>query len=232
MIILSLFISAAMAASDLGPAAFPVFLREGFSSILEFDETPTQVVLGDQNLFQIEKLKSSLLIKPLKPYATTNMFVYFKSAPTKLFILTASEDSEPVYFKKISTSVATKSAATNTKTAVVPAPSQKLKRGASLRRTQIDSKKDYLTVDFTISADSTASLIPNWDLVRLKVKDRILIPSKLWSERREVQRDTSIKARLIFTKPSLGAELKNAVGVIPLKNSTDTLTFALEGSVR
>ena len=87
-------------AMNVGPTTFPVFLKEGFSSILEFEEAPTQVVLGDQNLFQIEKLNRSIIIKPLTAYATTNMFVYFKGKETKLFILTASEETEPTYYKK------------------------------------------------------------------------------------------------------------------------------------
>lgn len=223
---IALLISAALATPDIGPAAFPVFLREGFSSILDFDEPPTQVVLGDQNLFQIEKLNHSILIKPLKPYATTNMFVYFKSLPTKLFILTASEDAEPLYFKRI-TNVVLKPPEN-----LVRKTPRNFKREVVLKRARFDGKKDYLTVDFSISADSTANIMPNWDLIRLKVKGRVLSPSKLWSERHEVQRDSSVRARLIFTKPSVSSDLSNASIVVPLQNSPNPMTFALRGKDR
>ncbi|MBK9322398.1 MAG: hypothetical protein IPM97_05500 [Bdellovibrionaceae bacterium] len=173
MILYSLFILQAFASTSLGPTTFPVFLKEGFSTILEFEEAPTQVVLGDQNLFQVERLNRSILIKPLTPYATTNMFVYFKSKDTRLFLLTASEESEPTYYKKFES--------------FIPKPVEKPRvsvpvqylRGVHLKNSDFDKKKDYLTVDFVIAADSSGKISPNWDLIRLKYKDRILSPSKL-----------------------------------------------------
>src|SRR5436853_130331 len=105
MKLILLFFTQTVLAMNLNPTPFPVFLKEGFSSILEFEESPTQVVLGDQNLFQVEKLERSIVIKPLVTYATTNMFVYFKTKETRLFILSSSDDNEPTYFKKFTTLV-------------------------------------------------------------------------------------------------------------------------------
>src|SRR4051794_22875125 len=81
-------------------APFPVFLKSGFSTVLEFEEIPTRVVLGDAQSFQVEKLDKSIVIRTLAPYAVGNMFVYFRSKETQLFILSASEDAEPTYYKK------------------------------------------------------------------------------------------------------------------------------------
>lgn len=221
MILLTILLSQAFGATSIGPTAFPVFLKEGFSTILEFEEPPTQVVLGDQSLFQLEKLNRSIIIKPLTAYATTNMFVYFKSKDPRFFILTASEDAEPTYYKNFS--------------AIVPRIAQpqmqrspkKLVRGAKLNAATFDKKKDFLTVDIEVSADSTARVLPSWDMVRLKFKGRFLSPSKLWSERREIQRDSMVKARFIFTKPNISTDLADATLIIPVKGSTKPITVDL-----
>ena len=210
--------------ASISPTPFPVFLKEGFSSILEFEESPTQVVLGDQNLFQVEKLGRSIVIKPLIPYATTNMFVYFKTKETRLFILTASDDNEPTYFKKFTTVVPPKPVSS------VKAVSIRSGRSALVKNSSFDKKKDYLTVDFEISADSKSKIIPDWDRIRLKYKDRHIEPSKVWSERREVQRDSKIKARLIFTKPNIPLDLKGVSMMIPVKGETKALSANLKAS--
>ena len=85
------------------PIPFPVFLRAGFSTVLEFDDAPVKVVLGDPNSFHLEKLDKSLVLQTLAPYATTNMFVYFKKLEPRLFVVTASEDAEPTYYRKFET---------------------------------------------------------------------------------------------------------------------------------
>src|SRR5476651_1017859 len=79
---------------------FPVFLKAGFSSVLEFEEVPVRVVLGDGQSFQVEKVERSLVVRTLSPYAASNMFVYFKDTAPRLFVLTASEDANPTYYKK------------------------------------------------------------------------------------------------------------------------------------
>lgn len=214
-------------ASDVVPTSFPVFLKEGFSSILEFEEAPSQVVLGDQNLFQIEKLNRSIVIKPLTAYATTNMFVYFKNKDTKLFILTASEEVEPTYYKKFSDL----KVMAPTKT-VAPLAKRKYAREVRLTSSNFDKKKDFLTVDFEISADSSSKIAPSWDLVRLKYKSQTVSPSKLWSERREVQRDSSVKARLIFLKPNVPTDLKDTTIVVPIKGGARALVLNLKRAAR
>ena len=213
-------------AANATPTTFPVFLKEGFSSILEFEEAPSQVVLGDQNLFLVEKLNRSIVIKPLSPYATTNMFVYFKSKETKLFLLTASEEAEPTYYKKFDDEI--KKSLDAGKVAVPV----KYSKGLHLKSSDYDSKKDYLTIDFIIAADSSGKLSPSWDLIRIKHKDRIVNPTKVWSERREAQRDSFVKARLIFTKPNIPADFKNVSIIVPIKGISKPFTGELKGVSR
>lgn len=215
------------ASANVGSSAFPVFLKEGFSSILEFDEAPSQVVLGDQNLFQVEKLNRSIILKPLTAYATTNMFVYFKGKETKMFILTASDEAEPTYYKKFEDiKLPTPTSAK------VDAPKRNYDRGIRLKKSSYDTKKDYLTVEFEISADGSGKISPSWDLVRLKYKDKVLSPSKLWSERREVQRDSVVKARAIFTKPNVPADFKNTTIAVPIKGTAKGLILILNRDAR
>ncbi len=226
MFLISLFVSQAIASPSMGPTTFPVFLKEGFSTILEFEEAPTQVVLGDQNLFQVERLSRSIVIKPMAPYATTNMFVYFKSKETRLFLLTASEESEPTYYRKFAAFVA--NVTEKPKISISP----KYKRGLHIKGSEFDKKKDYLTIDFIIAADASGKVVPNWDLIRLKHKDRALSPTKLWSERREAQRDSSVKARLIFAKPNVPGDLKDVSLIVPIKGSANSWTGTVKGLKR
>ena len=223
MTLIALFLSQVAFAMNVNPTPFPVFLKEGFSSILEFEEAPTQVVLGDQNLFQVEKLERAIVIKPLVPYATTNMFVYFKKKETRLFILTASEDNEPTYFKKFTSLTPPKPLVSGARKVT-----RVYGRKAVVRKSAFDKKKDFLTVDFEISADASAKITPDWDRIRLKHKDRYVNPSKLWSERREVQRDSSTKARLIFTKPNIPFDLRDVSLVVPVKGSTKPFLVSLK----
>ena len=83
-------------AANLDPTSFPIFLRMGFSSIIDFNEVPQRVVIGDSQGFQIEKLDKSLVLRTLVPYATTNMFVYFKIRATRPLIETVYAQGHPM----------------------------------------------------------------------------------------------------------------------------------------
>jgi hypothetical protein len=211
-------------AATIGPVAFPIFLKEGFSSILEFEEAPTQVVLGDPNVFQVEKLNNSIVIKPLANYATTNMFVYFRTKDTRLFILAASEDAEPTYYKKFTAFVLP----AKTVSARNVSPSHPAKQSTQVVSTIFDSKKDYLTVETVIAAGSGSMLAPDWDLARLRFKSKAIQPTKLWSERREVMKDSEIKARFVFAKPNVPADLRGVSLTIPIKGSVKAISLPLK----
>lgn len=216
LITLSMFIAAE-------PLSFPVFLRPGFSSILEFEEAPTQVVVGDQNSFQVERLNKSIVLKPLVTNATTNMFVYFKSQEARIFILKATEDAEPTYFKKFTTIAPS--------TLISPNLTKfNYKRGVYLKKVNFNNKRDYLTIDFIISADASEKILVDWDNCRLKYKNTFQKPIKVWAERREVQRDSKINARFVFTKPNLPRKSLGAFIILPLINSKNSLTFEIKGA--
>ncbi len=224
-IILSIFLTVpALASVNMGTQPLPIFLKAGFSSVIEFDESPIRVVLGDTQMFQVERVERSLVVRTLAPYAVTNLFVYFREASPKLFVLTASEDAEPSYLLKIVTKELPKL------TKATPVFERSIKKaGIRILRQEFDSKKDYLTLGFQIAADSSEPLKPNWDLVRLRFGKNILTPSKLWAERKDVQRDSRVNARLVFAKPNLPRNLTEVSLVVPLQGKANALSTSLGG---
>lgn len=210
-----------VSASINDPMPIPIFLKSGFSSILEFDEVPIRVVLGDPQSFQVEKLERSLAIKALAFEATSNMFVYFKSIPPKLFILRASDDIEPSYYKKFDT-------------LVVPKPPKEI---LTLKKQNLttkiisavfDSKKDYLIVEFVVFA-GRRRLLPHWNQARLTFSGKAFSPVKLWSERKDVQKDTQVRARFIFYRPNIPKDLLKVSLIIPLIGMSKPIELALGG---
>lgn len=212
-------------ATPLPPTPFPLFLKAGYSTILEFEEAPSRVVLGDTQSFQVERLERSLIVKTVTVYASSNMFVYFKNQDTRLFVLTASEDAEPTYFKKFES---LKVPARASETASVKTMNS-LPRGGTISTYHFDSKKDYLTIDIAIKADSNSPLKPNWNLVRLTSQGRAIAPFKLWAERKIVQKDSTTKARFIFSKPNISRDLKGVNLVIPLIGDSHSISIPLKG---
>lgn len=211
-------------ALSISPTPFPIFLKMGFSTVLEFEEAPTKVVLGDAKSFQVEKLDRSIVIKTLAPYANTNMFVYFRSKEPRLFVLTASEEAEPTYYKKFETIIPPKP--TNIDTKII------YRRGATITSAKFTPKKDFLTIEALISSDSKSKVSPQWNKIALVVGKTSLSPDKLWSERKEVQKDSKVKARFVFNKPNLQRDLKNAHLVVPIAESTSPITVTVNGRVQ
>jgi hypothetical protein len=135
------------------------------------------------------------------------MFVYFKSKAPRLFVLNAAEDAEPTYYKKF-------------ETIKPPAPKSKpvtrLKSAAYLKSSNFDKKKDHLVVEIAISADNTSKIIPDWNKVRLSYKDLKIEPKSIWSERKEVQKDSAIKARFVFLRPNIPKDLRGTNLIVPI----------------
>ena len=212
-----------IAAGANSPTTFPVFLKMGFSSVLEFDEAPTRVVLGDAQTFQVERLERSLVIRALAPYATSNMFVYFRAEPPRLFVLTSSEDAEPTYYKSFEAPKIKKAESVSE-----PArPRYPSSAGTRLLTAQFDDKKDYLTVEVLIAADSKEALRPKWEWVRLIYNRAAISPDKVWAERKEVQKDSRVRARFIFIKPNIPRNLAGTGLVIPLQGQANPLRVTL-----
>ncbi len=204
-------------AFSLSPASFPVFLKEGFSTVLEFSAPPTEVVLGDPRHFMVQKLQDALVVKPLVPNASSDMFVYFRALEPRLFVLTASNKVTPTFFKRFGTELAFQAP---------PQVSEIKKRTRFLYRESLrvlsarfSSKKDYLTVAAEISAGSNQMLKPAWTRAHLLFHGKSILPLKLWSERREIQKDSRVKCRFIFLKPNLSRHLWQVLLVIPLSRN-------------
>jgi hypothetical protein len=210
------------------PLSTPVFLKFGFSTVVEFEETPTEIVIGNSQLFQIEQLRKSLVIRPTTKSASTNAFVYFKKAVPRLLILTASDETKPNYYRLVEESYLPKT------TVPLKAASPRNKKqtsavGMRVGRIEFRVPHDYLTVDVTITANSSREISPRWDLARLNFRGRHLVPSKVWSARRTVSRDSTVKARFIFTKPDIPGNLSGVSLKLP-QNTGEALVLNLGGS--
>ena len=208
-----------LAFSD-SPAPFPIFLKEGYSSVLEFDKNPSQVVIGDTGAFQVERLKNSVVIRPLVSEASTNMFVYFRSQSPKLFLLTASDEAEPSLYRKFESS---KPVVKKPK----PVAQARYRRATRLIHAQFDKSKDYLSVEIAMTADSTDSIAPDWEAIRLRHKNKDIVPSNIWSERQVVQKDSRVKARFTFKRPNVPRDLNGTTLLIPLKGHKDSVILTL-----
>lgn len=216
----------AFAAQNVPPTPFPVFLKFGFSSVLEFEDLPVRVVLGDSQSFQVEKLDRSVVVKTLAPYAASNMFVYFKVDPPRLFVLTASEDAEPTYYKKFeSLKIPTSAKPSGSGNLVVI-------KGARVVSAHFDDKKDYLTVEIEVSSDSSQVIKPRWAWVRLHTAKTAIAPMKLWAERESIQKDSKVKARFIFAKPNVPRNMAGASLVVPILGQASPITISLQGRSR
>lgn len=211
-------------AINLPLAPFPVFLKPGFSSILQFDEIPTRVVVGNPQVFQIQRIGHSLAIRTLVTSASSDMFVYFRSEPPRLFVLTASQKVNPTFYKRFG-AIAEQIRAMK-RAAAIRRPIRYW-RGLRLLHLHFDREKDFLTVGVLISADSRSELKPKWNQIAILYKHETIRPDKLWAERKEIQRDSMVHARFIFKKPNLPRNLRLAKLLIPLANLKFPLTVRL-----
>lgn len=207
----------------LPPVSYPLFLKQGFSCVLEFDKVPKRVVIGDLQSFQVEKMENSVVVRAITAYASSNMFIYFDTGEPRLFVLTASEDAEPTLYRKFETPKPPEVKATPS-----TLPSAGKGSGIFLVSAKFDARKDYLTVDARIVAGGGGAIRPDWSLARLKYGDSVLAPMKAWAERKEVQKDSGIRARFIFAKPNVRRDLKDSKLVLPVPGRT-ALTLNLGG---
>lgn len=211
------------------PVAQPIFLKLGFSSVIEFDEEPEKVIVGDRQNFQVEKTNKSLVIRSLNPYASSNLFVYFKKHATQIYSLTADEEALPTLLKKVTLN----NLVENKKTDVIKNElSEKIVKKYSthlkLRKTEYTKAKDYLTIDYWVITGSDSKLSPVWKKIRLKCGKTEIPPYKTWAEREEIQKDSEIKARVIFLRPNVGQSLSLCTLILPLKNKETPLKLEVK----
>lgn len=211
-------------ASPLPLTPFPIFLKIGYSSVLEFDNPPTKIILGDGSNFQVEKLDNSLVLRTLASSATSNLFVYLKSGEVRLFTLTASEEAIPTHYKEF-------------KKAPIPKPTKSTpafsyKKGARLISAKFDTKKDFLTVEVSLTADSKESITPNWEWVDLRQGREVFKAKSTWAEREVIQKDSTVKARFTFLRPNISRKLTGTILQIPVKGYASPIQISLKGGLK
>lgn len=209
-------------------------MKLGFSSVVEFDEEPEKIILGDSQSFQVEKSNKSLVIRSLVNYASSNLFVYFKKHSTQIFSLTSDEDANPTLLKKIYLNdfvikgAAPKEIKQSTGEKIKTKENKKYVESVKLTKKEFSKAKDYLTLDYVITAGSSSKLEPTWKKIRLRC-GKIEIPTyKTWSEREVMQKDTEMKARVIFLRPNIGNDLKKCFLDIPVKDRSKNLKLEIK----
>ncbi len=222
--IFTFFLFGVPAEAAVPPTSYPLFLRQGFSCVLEFDKAPKRVVIGDLQSFQVEKMETSLVVRALVPYASSNMFVYFESSEPRLFVLSASEDAEPTLYRKFESPKVQEPKLERPKIVAVARS-----EGFRVVSANFDKKKDYLTIEAQLSAGNSAPLKPIWDLVRLKSGETAIAPLKTWAERKEVMKDSTVRARFIFAKPNVKRDLKDVRLVLPIHGRTNPFSLLMGG---
>ncbi len=78
----------------------PVRLAIGYSTLIQFDSRPTQVIVGDQDSFKVEHVGNSVAIKPLASGGSTNLFIANQFERFN-FSLTSGRGFEPDYILKV-----------------------------------------------------------------------------------------------------------------------------------
>lgn len=219
--LIAFFVTVAHAQVATTPVPLPIFLKEGFTTVLEFDEPAVQVVLGDQGQFQVERVGKAIAIRPLSSYALTNLFVYFKKSGPRLFILNASEEAEPLHYKRFN------SLTSESKKSLVFEKPRIRARRIMLVKSEFSRGNDFLTLNLVVSADSQSKLSPNWSAIDLIYNGKRIRPIKVWSSRREVQRDSQVQAQLNFVQPNVPTSLKNTTLAVPLLNEQKVIVLDL-----
>lgn len=213
-------------AFGLDPQSYPIFLKYGYSSVIEFEEAPIKAVLGDSQSFQVEKVEKSIVVRPLVNNASSNMFVYFKTYSPRLIILTANDEVTPTLFKKFESMILkpTSVAQKIIKTEVRP-------KANGITIFSFDRKKDFLNIDFVLVADSKNKIEPKWEQVYLKAGKLKIKADKVWSERREVQKDTYVKARATFVRPNISSS-SDVLNLIIPTNGAELIFLVKKGSLK
>jgi hypothetical protein len=209
-------------ANDIPSMSAPLFLKPGFSTVVEFVTSPTHVVIGDANSFQVERLKNALVIKTLSAEAVSNMLVYFRNGEPKVFILKASENVEPTLYKKIASEKPVQFESQARSKSITP-------KRTKIVSAQFDPKKDYLTIEYVIVANSASQITPAWDEVRITFGTKSFDPQSSWSERKIVQRDSFVRARAIFATPDIPRDLRGVSLSIPTKEDIKKIILGLKG---
>ena len=150
--------------------------------------------------------------------------------------MSASEDSNPTYYKKFENESLPKPIVNPVKSIDSrPSLGNKIEAttGFAVRvlRSDFDPKKDFLTLECELQSFSKEVLKPNWNSLRLTFQSKTITTHKLWAERKEVQKDSRVKFRLIFAKPNLPRDRKGVNIVIPLLGQSNSINVSIQRSV-
>jgi hypothetical protein len=76
----------------------PIFVEAGYSTLLKFNSHPEPGLIGDQDGFKVEYMKSIVAIKPLVTKGKTNLFVFTKEGQFGFQLISARGKHDNVVY--------------------------------------------------------------------------------------------------------------------------------------
>lgn len=216
------------------PAPVPLFLKAGYSSVLEFEEAPARVVIGDAGSFQVERMEKSILVRPVVEEASTNLVVYFKVSGPRMFILKATPDEEPAMYRKYVSVKEAPAASISSKkklsTGPVHSEIRPAKKMTRVTRATLDQKGDYLIVEASFAAPAITRMSPQWKQSKISYKGKDQKPSKIWAEREVVQPGATIRAKFVFNSPEVPKSLAGVTLSVPVQGKYQAIELKLRAN--
>ena len=203
-------------------------INENLSTIVEFNQEPEALVIGNKKAFHVEKLQKRLVINStLKAPQNSNLFVLFKGEKMAFLYLISNPGLSHNDFVKIDYPKVTLAK----KPIKIKKKRIKKKRKRSTwgkihikaYRAVFSHKKDYLEIRLKISNGLKHRITPALSFTTIKSGKKYITPDKVFSERKTIASGSYTYVKLIFLRPDLPGKEKRFQINIPIKETKKTL---------
>ncbi len=177
----------------------------GYSTVIQLSQKPLNVVLGDQAAFRIEFINDSITIKPIRPAAKTNLFIFTENDRFNLTIRVGQSASVDyvVRLRRIFTD---------------PKKTVQLNRfqtnnglRLTLMRATYNERETFL--DFSIQNTGKHFLTLSPDLFRVAVDDILKPIRSLYLDNVGIKPGGLVTGSILFPATNLGKKLSLWLGV-------------------
>jgi len=173
----------------------------GYSTVIQLTQKPLNVVIGDQSAFRIEFINDSLTIKPVRPSAKTNLFIFTENDRFNLTIKdgVAAKVDYVVRLRRIF-SDPRKAALLN---------DSRIAKGLKLTLIRISQRENGSFLDFTLENKRKKAVSISPENIRLVVSGNVRPINSLYIDHTLIKPSNVISGSL--SAPSFG--LKNTVTI-------------------
>lgn len=227
-----------LSALAINSFAETIYLKPGRSSVIQFNEAPVGIILGNPKAFQAERYGSNLVLRSNVASASTNLFVLFKKSDLKSFDLHCDPELKQTSVLKVDYPELVQTSNTDTfKPIQQTMPKDdilKLPRNQLFLRVMSASwtkHKDYLNITVRITNTHDHRKTLGWKYASLKKGDKFIVPAAVRARRAEVAPNEQIYTKLEYKRPDVPADLKDIKLVLPVKDS-DRIEISMEGIIK